>query len=180
MTSSRSPVRICVFRTKVQPPSVALDSSREHRKAQGQTLERVGVFLAAQCFAHGQLYVAASRVGHPDRLRFAVLPDEETGKFLMRNIVYREALTGGGGSARARPQRPRGHARRRVRLQPGGRLGHGDVGRREQQRQQRGLAGRRGGGGSGGARKGGVRSVFVDSVNLSVHRVCVGANAMNF
>ena len=126
MTSSRSPVRICVFRTKVQPPSVALDSSREHRKAQGQTLERVGIFLAAQCFAHGQLYVAASRVGHPDRLRFAVLPDEETGKFLMRNIVYREALTGGGGSARARPQRPRGHARRRVRLQPGGRLGHGE------------------------------------------------------
>ena len=63
-------------------------------KAQGQTLER----LAAQCFAHGQLYVAASRVGHPDRLRFAVLPDEETGKFLVRNIVYREALTGGGGA----------------------------------------------------------------------------------
>mmetsp|Transcript_21517 Transcript_21517/g.69471 ORF Transcript_21517/g.69471 Transcript_21517/m.69471 type:complete len:213 (-) Transcript_21517:68-706(-) len=67
-------------------------------KAQGQTLERVGIFLAAQCFAHGQLYVAASRVGHPDRLRFAVLPDEETGKFLVRNIVYREALTGGGGA----------------------------------------------------------------------------------
>ena len=49
MTSSRSPVRICVFRTKVQPPSVALDSSREHRKAQGQTLERVGIFLAEWC-----------------------------------------------------------------------------------------------------------------------------------
>jgi len=62
-------------------------------KAQGQTLQRVGVFLKQGCFSHGQLYVAASRVGLPSHLRFAVARDPVTGTFKTRNIVYREALT---------------------------------------------------------------------------------------
>ena len=41
-------------------------------KAQGQTPERVGVNLPCNVFAHGQLYVAASRVGAPERIRFLV------------------------------------------------------------------------------------------------------------
>ena len=41
-------------------------------KAQGQTLERAGIYLPEPCFTHGQLYVAASRVGLPEHLRFAV------------------------------------------------------------------------------------------------------------
>ena len=60
--------------------------------AQGQTLQqRVGVFLRNQCFAHGQLYVAASRVGHPDHIRFAVADGD--GDFLAKNVVYKEVLT---------------------------------------------------------------------------------------
>lgn len=35
-------------------------------KAQGQTFKRVGVDLSSQCFSHGQLYVACSRVGNAD------------------------------------------------------------------------------------------------------------------
>ena len=62
-------------------------------KAQGQTLRRVGVYLPAPCFSHGQLYVAASRVGHPDHIRFALPRDEETGTFRTRNVVYCEVLT---------------------------------------------------------------------------------------
>ena len=62
-------------------------------KAQGQTLQRVGVYLPQPCFAHGQLYVAASRVGLPEHLRFTVPRDEGTGTFRTRNVVYREALT---------------------------------------------------------------------------------------
>ena len=62
-------------------------------KAQGQTLQRVGVYLQRPCFAHGQLYVAASRVGLPAHLRFAVPLDAATGTFRTRNIVYREVLT---------------------------------------------------------------------------------------
>ena len=61
-------------------------------KAQGQTLERVGVYLCNKCFAHGQLYVAVSRVGHPSHLRFAVKPDAD-GNFRATNIVYDEVLT---------------------------------------------------------------------------------------
>ena len=62
-------------------------------KAQGQTLQRVGVYLPEPCFTHGQLYVAASRVGLPTHLRFAVPRDEATGAFRTRNVVFREALT---------------------------------------------------------------------------------------
>jgi ATP-dependent DNA helicase PIF1 len=43
-------------------------------KSQGQTIRgRVGVFLPEPVFSHGQLYVAASRVVHPDNIRFCVL-----------------------------------------------------------------------------------------------------------
>lgn len=60
-------------------------------KAQGQTLSRVGVYLERPCFSHGQLYVAASRVGMPDHIRFAVAPDED-GEFRTANVVFHEAL----------------------------------------------------------------------------------------
>ena len=62
-------------------------------KAQGQTLRCVGVHLPKPCFAHGQLYVAASRVGRPAHIRFALDRDVTTGTFRTRNVVYREALT---------------------------------------------------------------------------------------
>jgi ATP-dependent DNA helicase PIF1 len=39
-------------------------------KSQGQTLDRVGLLLQnSQCFSHGQLYVAASRVRDPNSLK---------------------------------------------------------------------------------------------------------------
>ena len=40
-------------------------------KAQGQTLEFLGIFLPAPCFGHGQLYVALSRCGVPPGDRVA-------------------------------------------------------------------------------------------------------------
>ena len=40
--------------------------------AQGQTLGRVGVYLPCSVFMHGQLYVAAARVGVSDRIKFQV------------------------------------------------------------------------------------------------------------
>ncbi|XP_043243545.1 uncharacterized protein LOC122392568 [Amphibalanus amphitrite] len=58
-------------------------------KSQGQTLGRVAVFLDEPVFSHGQLYVAASRVGRPDDLRFA-LPAGSQGA--TRNVVYGEVL----------------------------------------------------------------------------------------
>ena len=37
-------------------------------KAQGQSLEKCGIDLNTDCFSHGQLCVACSRVGKPDNL----------------------------------------------------------------------------------------------------------------
>jgi hypothetical protein len=58
-------------------------------KSQGQTLKKVGVWLEEPVFTHGQLYVAASRVGHPDHLLFAV---KKSAKRRTRNVVYKEIL----------------------------------------------------------------------------------------
>ena len=67
---------------------------------QGQTLERAGIYLDTPFFTHGQLYVALSRVGHPDNVRVFlehsdVVRDEKgevAGTGYTRNTVYREIL----------------------------------------------------------------------------------------
>lgn len=55
-------------------------------KAQGQTLKVAGVDLRNDCFSHGQLYVACSRVSSPDGL-VILQPESKT-----KNVVYREVL----------------------------------------------------------------------------------------
>ncbi|XP_046976299.1 ATP-dependent DNA helicase pif1-like [Vanessa cardui] len=55
-------------------------------KSQGQSLEVCGINLEFPCFAHGQLYVACSRVGKPSSL-FIYAPQNKT-----KNIVYEKAL----------------------------------------------------------------------------------------
>ena len=62
-------------------------------KAQGQTLRRVGVYLPNPVFSHGQLYVAASRVGDPDALEFLIpYGRRNDGRVYTRNVVYKEVL----------------------------------------------------------------------------------------
>ena len=69
-------------------------------KAQGQTFQRVGIFLPRPCFSHGQLYVAMSRVGTPDAITILALPEPGAGTAARGgecaaatpNVVYREAL----------------------------------------------------------------------------------------
>ena len=71
-------------------------------KSQGQTLKMAGIWLRTPVFTHGQLYVAASRVGKPSNLRFALLPNEENlpQKFTADNVVFKEVLlTSPSGSA---------------------------------------------------------------------------------
>ena len=73
-------------------------------KSQGQSLERVGLFLPRPVFGHGQLYVALSRSGNPPtgqrgvRIVAPDTPDGKQGRFdelegvYTRNVVYREVL----------------------------------------------------------------------------------------
>jgi hypothetical protein len=59
--------------------------STSFNKAQGQTFDWCGLDLHTDCFAHGQLYVACSRVGRPANLY--IYTDGGTAK----NIVYPRA-----------------------------------------------------------------------------------------
>ena len=63
-------------------------------KAQGQSLERVGVSLMKEIFTHGQLYVALSRATDPHGLKIIRPMNDsgETGEPLAQNVVYREVL----------------------------------------------------------------------------------------
>ncbi|XP_060519145.1 uncharacterized protein LOC132697608 [Cylas formicarius] len=71
-------------------------------KAQGQTLSRVGLCLNVPCFAHGQLYVAWSRVRTWQDIRIFVKESRRQGRFFKdgrknnpvftQNIVYRAFL----------------------------------------------------------------------------------------
>lgn len=57
-------------------------------KAQGQSLAVCGIHLESQCFSHGQLYVACSRVGKPSALFiYTTNTNRQT-----KNVVYRKAL----------------------------------------------------------------------------------------
>ncbi len=65
---------------------IRLASAITINKAQGQSLELCGLYLHTDCFSHGQLYVACSRVGNPDNLFIYT----ETGT--TKNIVYPQVL----------------------------------------------------------------------------------------
>jgi len=66
-------------------------------RSQGQTFKAFGILLPNPCFAHGQLYVALSRVGIADDVKVLLFPDIIPGphqhKNLTRNVVYPDILT---------------------------------------------------------------------------------------
>ena len=60
-------------------------------KSQGDSLKYVGIWLPKPVFAHGQAYVAPSRVGSLQQCHFAIRPvDDQFNK--TANVVFREVL----------------------------------------------------------------------------------------
>jgi ATP-dependent DNA helicase PIF1 len=60
-------------------------------KSQGQTLNRVGIYLMTHCFTHGMRYVAASRVDNPNNLKLFI-PDIEDKEGLTTSINFAAVL----------------------------------------------------------------------------------------
>ena len=98
LNAEETPLNPVAF-SRTQFP-VRLAFAMSINKAQGQTFQRVGIYLPQSCFSHGQLYVAMSRVGERSGVRIMVvngtLPGEE-GTFTA-NVVYHEIF---GGTRRA-------------------------------------------------------------------------------
>lgn len=63
-------------------------------KSQGQSFDRVGIYLQSSVFSHGQLYVAFSRAKNPEFVKvFKVNDSNEDDQVLkMKNITWQEAL----------------------------------------------------------------------------------------
>ena len=80
---------ILPFEMKRKQFPVKLAYSMTANKAQGQTLESVGIYIAREFFSHGQFYVAISRVGNPESVKILF---KKENSFHVRNIVYREIL----------------------------------------------------------------------------------------
>lgn len=57
-------------------------------KSQGQTYERVGIYLEEQCFSHGQLYVAVSRISS----REGLFTYSSSSNNSVQNVVFQEVL----------------------------------------------------------------------------------------
>ena len=62
-------------------------------KSQGQTLSRVGIYLNAPCFAHGELYVALSRARSFDDVHVTITHTSEQGKhrqrYYTKNVIIK-------------------------------------------------------------------------------------------
>jgi len=65
-------------------------------KAQGQTFEKVGIYLPYPVFSHGQLYVAFSRARSLASVKVKIVETQQQGKrggrTVTPNVIYREVL----------------------------------------------------------------------------------------
>jgi len=69
-------------------------------KSQGQTLQKVGIYLPEPVFSHGQLYVAMSRVRRACDAKIKIIDGQQQGKVIpgsnkvyTKNVVYKEIFS---------------------------------------------------------------------------------------
>ena len=61
-------------------------------KSQGQSLNKIGIYLEDKVFTHGQLYVALSRVTTLEGLYILIHNSGKKYPNYIKNIVYKEIL----------------------------------------------------------------------------------------
>ncbi|XP_017226413.1 uncharacterized protein LOC108202501 isoform X1 [Daucus carota subsp. sativus] len=86
-TETRLPFKLC---RKQMPLQVCY--AMTINKAQGQSLERVGLFLPKGVFTHGQFYVAVSRVTSPQGLKLFIDDENGNSTYITQNVVYKEVF----------------------------------------------------------------------------------------
>ncbi|KAK1398933.1 hypothetical protein POM88_008796 [Heracleum sosnowskyi] len=86
-TETRLPFKLC---RKQMPTQICY--AMTINKAQGQSLEKVALFLPKGVFTHGQLYVAVSRVTSPQGLKLFIDDEDGNSTNITQNVVYKEVF----------------------------------------------------------------------------------------